>query len=101
MTSDLADLPGGLVHPAALGTWLAFYYFAESLFCFPHLVGPTKGGKQKVVQAPGYPAQNPPGLAPACVQSGLTLWLGFPPQTFSEVYSKADAVLRTDTQKKH
>lgn len=62
-----------------------------------HLVGPTKGGKQKVVQAPGYPAQNPPGLAPACVQSGLTLWLGFPP-TFSEVYSKADAVLRTDTE---
>lgn len=88
-----ADLPGGLVHPAALGTWLYLL-----LLCWVsvllHLVGPTKGGKQKVVQAPGYPAQNPPGLAPACVQSGLTLWLGFPSTNVLWRCTAADAVLR-------
>ena len=66
-----------------------------------HLVGPTRGGKQKSYPSTWVFSSEPTWGWPQLVSNQFSLYgCVFTPQTFSEVYSKADAVLRTQIHKR-
>ena len=84
-------------------TWYLVVSFTTLLsLCFASFSRSYKGWKTKSCPSTWVSSSEPTWGWPQLVSNRVSLcgWV-FPPQTFSEVYSKADAVLRTDTQKKH